>query len=1798
MALDLGISLKVETSSLNAAIKEVEKFKKTIEGINTAKIPKKSFDDASTSVSNLGKSVQKTGKQSISILEKQRLIAKFLAGDFTKGEASILATGKAAGLTNIQMKELENTLKQIFKLSGKNPFDDSVNPLRRLTAESEKLVNKMKVLRGETLLTAKQLEELTILQARAEASARSRGISGAALQSTINKSTRDYIKEAERVNALQSAYNIELEKTKQKRVEEDRIQRLNATGIAASVKQQERLNKLVSDTALKSDLIRQGLSPTTANMVVRAVSSGASAEGPEVKSLIESRKAIENVNEAKKKLKETSSATYKAIVDGNKNAKIHIDGLQAAVRAIIPGFGALSAVAVSATVVAGAIRMADAYRSLQERIKLLSKTEEGRLEIQNEIIRLSRENRTNLVETGNLYIRLQNAIEQLGGTQQATSIVTEAFGKTLGISKVSGQEAASSILQFSQALASGRLQGDEFRAIAEANPRLLRAIGDGANKTTAELRKMSSEGLLTTAFVSKALASQLSVLRYEFEQVKPSISQAFETLRTNTIVALGELDNVTGFTEGFAMSIQGLGESISRVTPSLISSVKSIKDSFSSASASVGGFIKDNIQDFQALTISIIGVAGVMATKYVASTALATTATGALSAATAVYIAAGGGLSGIMSVITATSTAATAAIVRKTGAMAAITAATLTYNVAGGGLAGVFAVITAGVAAATRGIIAMGAALLTNPFVLVAAGISAIAYAIGGDTILSYLDKLANKLMGVRNAAQDFSKGLETEILRAQQRVKILSDKQTKEEEKRKLLDQASRSDAISDMVKSKTEQLDKLKGLSDLEIKNEKEKIKKLEDILRDEQKLNIASVSGIKDKTEENIKTFALSNISQEYEARIQTEKKRFDYERDLIDKKFQYELMSAGIAEIEKQKLAENTYKKEKALLEEQKAMISRTAITATSEKEKQSQKDSIVAQKKVIGEKIKALDIDRQRTIAIAEIIKFGEAEKANAIQLRDIEKIRADVQEDLLRKQIEFNNQFKDPAILAGEQARLQIADKYTSKISEAQSEVNRLNKLGYSKTNIELERAQGYLDALKASQKELSEQAQKEAETRARYNQTLEAGFQRAIRNRQSDFNDLSRVSEGFMNGFYNVFDTSLENSVKNFKFKFGNVFKYIRDELKKILIQQLILKPIKMIVDPVITEMGKAMLSVIYQAAAKAFAKDTISSGIDVVSLGKSLIGDISDVFDSPLSGLSKISELFSKGFVGLENSIYNGFAGALNTVGITGGTNIALSTAGTAAAGLATGYGVNRLLAGGYQVGGTVGNISKNSALIGALFGPMGSIIGGAIGGAINGLFGKKVSQTTGIQGSVTSDGFTGKGFVETTTKRRFRSTKVDTQYSALNKDYENSLDSAIKSTFDGAKSLLKVLGTGSEAAIDSYVQSGRFFIRNTSELNSFLNTLSNSLLSRAIPSLKQFQKQGESLAQTGLRVANSLLGLNNLTKILGNITKFDFSNFKQGEKLVESLQSDDFKNAIDFYVENFADKADVFKAKSDSFNFQVTQLGMSLSELSSVSTKEDFTRLIKGIDLTTESSQKLLNSLLSLAPSLKEIIDLREQESESLERLKGFGKTIREFIDSVIFQNSSPTQNIASTQAEFQKVLALTASSSVDVRDEALRSIPEIARAYIDVAKQYFGSSSAYQDIQSQVLGALENLPAVISFDRQQASITPFANGGVFTNSVASAPTLAPMALFGESGSEAIMPLTRGPGGSLGVVSYGNSVDTSPLIRELCARVDNLTRVVQTYAKADLETSSEILIEQRSTAKNIRQAVESRD
>jgi len=62
------------------------------------------------------------------------------------------------------------------------------------------------------------------------------------------------------------------------------------------------------------------------------------------------------------------------------------------------------------------------------------------------------------------------------------------------------------MLQLSQALGSGKLQGDEYRSVMERLPAVGKAIADVMGVQVEELRQLSSDGMLTTDVIIKAMA--------------------------------------------------------------------------------------------------------------------------------------------------------------------------------------------------------------------------------------------------------------------------------------------------------------------------------------------------------------------------------------------------------------------------------------------------------------------------------------------------------------------------------------------------------------------------------------------------------------------------------------------------------------------------------------------------------------------------------------------------------------------------------------------------------------------------------------------------------------------------------------------------------------------------------------------------------------------------------------------------------------------------------------------------------------------------------------------------------------------------------------------------------------------------------------------------------------------------------------------------------------------------------------------------------------------------------------------
>lgn len=235
----------------------------------------------------------------------------------------------------------------------------------------------------------------------------------------------------------------------------------------------------------------------------------------------------------------------------------------------------------AALVVRQIIQADDAYTRLQGRLRLVTETEQERIEVERQLFELAQQTRTAYEPTIELYTRVAQSSERLGLSQQQLLEITRLVNQAIAISGASAAEAQAGVIQFAQALASGELRGDELRSVLEQLPRLARAIGDGlvqigvaAEGGIGEIRRLAADGLLTAETVVSALLTQGERIEEEYSRLPRTVGQAWTQLANDlqraaaagdmqplveSIDDLRELVTDPAFVEGVAALVDMMG---------------------------------------------------------------------------------------------------------------------------------------------------------------------------------------------------------------------------------------------------------------------------------------------------------------------------------------------------------------------------------------------------------------------------------------------------------------------------------------------------------------------------------------------------------------------------------------------------------------------------------------------------------------------------------------------------------------------------------------------------------------------------------------------------------------------------------------------------------------------------------------------------------------------------------------------------------------------------------------------------------------------------------------------------------------------------------------------------------------------------------------------------------------------------------------------------------------------------------------------------------------------------------------
>nr|DAS73983.1 MAG TPA: Tail tape measure [Caudoviricetes sp.] len=140
---------------------------------------------------------------------------------------------------------------------------------------------------------------------------------------------------------------------------------------------------------------------------------------------------------------------------------------------------------------------------------------------------------------------------------------TSTLDKAFKVSGTGAEEAKSAMYQLNQAMTSGKLQGDEFRSVMENAPILAQKISESMGVSMGELKKLGSEGKITSDVIKKAvlgsadeIEAQYSKMPLTFGKVWQNAQSAGQQAMDGLLTKVNELLN-TPMGQKMAQDLQG-----------------------------------------------------------------------------------------------------------------------------------------------------------------------------------------------------------------------------------------------------------------------------------------------------------------------------------------------------------------------------------------------------------------------------------------------------------------------------------------------------------------------------------------------------------------------------------------------------------------------------------------------------------------------------------------------------------------------------------------------------------------------------------------------------------------------------------------------------------------------------------------------------------------------------------------------------------------------------------------------------------------------------------------------------------------------------------------------------------------------------------------------------------------------------------------------------------------------------------------------------------------------------------------
>lgn len=345
-----------------------------------------------------------------------------------------------------------------------------------------------------------------------------------------------------------------------------------------------------------------------------------------------------------------SSELPKSVAEASNRVAKEAAGIRAEIKSIVSQMnkglqfaGAVTGIGFVADkikdVAVAATQTADELTSIRSRINLINDGSQTTAQIMEKVYDAAQRSRGSYTDMADSVAKLNMLAKDAFSSNDEAIAFVEQLNKQFKISGASVQEASAAMYQLTQAMAAGKLQGDEFHSIMENAPLLAQSIANEMGLTVGQLKEMSSQGLITSDIIKEALFNSAEETNAKFAEIPMTFAEVGQSIQNELIQAfqpvLEQISSIPqsgefqALSEGVVVAIRGMAVAAQGSIGLIQAAFSGLRIAISTITQTVASFGSLFITTMPRVSAAVLAVV-VAFTTYRAAVALCNAQTAAL----------------------------------------------------------------------------------------------------------------------------------------------------------------------------------------------------------------------------------------------------------------------------------------------------------------------------------------------------------------------------------------------------------------------------------------------------------------------------------------------------------------------------------------------------------------------------------------------------------------------------------------------------------------------------------------------------------------------------------------------------------------------------------------------------------------------------------------------------------------------------------------------------------------------------------------------------------------------------------------------------------------------------------------------------------------------------------------------------------------------------------------------------------------------------------------------------------------